>query len=71
MIGLSTKAPRFEFVFTPTNKQFSEEKDCSGSAKDSFSAFFRFKHSYTHALYFTTRAFWVLDKTLAAHTYSS
>jgi hypothetical protein len=27
-IGLSTKAPRFEFVFTPTNKQLSQEKDC-------------------------------------------
>jgi hypothetical protein len=28
MTSPSTEAPRFEFVFTPTDKQLSEEKDC-------------------------------------------
>jgi hypothetical protein len=71
MIGLSTKAPRFEFVFTPTTQQFSWEKGLFRLGERLFFGFLSLQAQLYAALYSTTRAFWVLGKTLAAHTYSS
>jgi len=70
MTGPSTKVPRFEFVFTPTNKQLSEDKDYFGERL--FFGFLSLQAQVIFMLFIPLSArfgFW--NKTLPADAYSS